>query len=99
MYQFSLNLNSLQQKFSLTSNYFETISVVVKRIDCILIRWFSNLPVFASKLVKVCFCMYVINNNISHVGGLSAYHKEAIPKWYSNLPVFASSQKDTTSNL
>ena len=34
MYQFSLNLNSLQQKFSLTSNYLETNSVVVKRVDC-----------------------------------------------------------------
>ena len=37
MYQFSLNLNSLQQKFSLTSNYLGTNSVVVKRVDCI---WF-----------------------------------------------------------
>ena len=34
MYQFSLNLNSLQQKFSLTSNYLGTNSVVVKRVDC-----------------------------------------------------------------
>ena len=34
MYQFSLNLNSLQQKFSLTSNYLGTNSVVVKKVDC-----------------------------------------------------------------
>ena len=33
MYQFNLNLNSLQQKFSLTSNYYGTNSVVVKRVD------------------------------------------------------------------
>ena len=32
MYQFSLNLNSLQQKFSLTSNYLVTNNVVVKRV-------------------------------------------------------------------
>ena len=30
---FSLNLNSLQQKFSLTSNYLGTNSVVVKKVD------------------------------------------------------------------
>ena len=35
MYQFSLNLNSLQQKISLMSNYLGTNSVVVKRVDCI----------------------------------------------------------------
>ena len=35
MYQFNLNLNSLQQKFSLTSNYLGTNSVVVKSVDCI----------------------------------------------------------------
>ena len=35
MYHFSLNLNSFQQKFSLTSNYLGTNSVVVKRVDCI----------------------------------------------------------------
>ena len=34
MYKFSLNLSSLQQKFSLTSNYLGTNSTVVKRIDC-----------------------------------------------------------------
>ena len=33
-YQFSLNLSSLQQKFSLTSNYLGTSSFVVKRVDC-----------------------------------------------------------------
>ena len=35
MYQFSLNLSSLQQKFSLTSNYLVTNTVVVKRVDFI----------------------------------------------------------------
>ena len=35
MYQFSLNVNSLQQEFSLTSKYLETNSVVVKTVDCI----------------------------------------------------------------
>ena len=34
MYQLSLNLNSLQQKFSLTLSYLGTNSVVVKRVDC-----------------------------------------------------------------
>ena len=34
MYQFSLNLSSLQQKFSLTSNYLGTNTVIVKRFDC-----------------------------------------------------------------
>ena len=34
MYQFSLNLSSLQLKFSLTSNYLGT-NTVVKRVDCI----------------------------------------------------------------
>ena len=38
MYLFSLNLNSLQQKFSLTSNYLGTNSVVVKRVDCIALK-------------------------------------------------------------
>ena len=33
MRQFSLNLNSLQHKFSLTSNYLGTNGVVVKRVD------------------------------------------------------------------
>ena len=33
---FSLNLSPLQQKFSRMSNYMGTISVVVKRLDCIL---------------------------------------------------------------
>ena len=33
-YQFSLKLSSLQQKFSLTSNYWGTNTVVVKRVDC-----------------------------------------------------------------
>ena len=37
MYQFSLKLNSLQQKFSLTSNYLGTNNVAVKRVDCIWI--------------------------------------------------------------
>ena len=36
MYQFSLDLNSLQNKFSLTFNYFETNRIVVKRVDCTL---------------------------------------------------------------
>ena len=36
MYQFSLDLNSLQYKFSLTFNYFETNRVVVKRVNCTL---------------------------------------------------------------
>ena len=42
MYQFSLNLNTLQQKFSFTSNYLGTNSVVVKRVDCISYtpKWF-----------------------------------------------------------
>ena len=35
MYQFSLNVNSLQQEFSLTSKYLGTNSVVVKTVDCI----------------------------------------------------------------
>ena len=35
MYQFSLNLNSLLQNFSLTSNYLGTYSVGVERVDCI----------------------------------------------------------------
>ena len=35
MYQFSLNLSSLQQKLGLTLNYLETNAVVVKRVDCI----------------------------------------------------------------
>ena len=35
MYQFSLNLNSLQKKFSLTSNYLGTKAVGVERVDCI----------------------------------------------------------------
>ena len=35
MYQFSLNLSSLQHKFGLTSNYLGTNAVVVKRVDCI----------------------------------------------------------------
>ena len=39
IYQFSLNLNSLQQEFSLTSNYLGTNSVVVKRVDFILFHW------------------------------------------------------------
>ena len=34
MYQFSFNLSLLQQKFSLTSNYLGTNTVVVKRVDC-----------------------------------------------------------------
>ena len=34
MYQFSLNLKLLRQKFSLTSNYLGINSVVVKRVDC-----------------------------------------------------------------
>ena len=34
MYQFSLHLSSLQQKFSLTSNYLGTNTVIVKRIHC-----------------------------------------------------------------
>ena len=41
MYQFSFNLNSLQQKFSLTSNYLRTNSVVVKIVDL------SELALFA----------------------------------------------------
>ena len=42
MYQFSLNLSSLQQKFSLTSIYLGTNTVVVKRVDCIpsMLRYF-----------------------------------------------------------
>ena len=36
MYQFILNLNSLQKKFSLTSNYLGPNPIVVKRIDCIV---------------------------------------------------------------
>ena len=32
MYQFSLNLNSLQKKFSLTSNYLGTKAVGVERV-------------------------------------------------------------------
>ena len=32
---FNLNLNSLQKKFSLTSNYLGTSSVIVKRVACI----------------------------------------------------------------
>ena len=35
MYQFSLKLNSLQQKFSLMSNYFWTNTVV----DCTMLNW------------------------------------------------------------
>ena len=38
MYQFSLNLSSLQQKFSLMSNYLGTNTVVVKSVDCIYIK-------------------------------------------------------------
>ena len=34
IYQFTLNLNSLQQAFSLTSYYFGTNTLVVKRVDC-----------------------------------------------------------------
>ena len=37
VYLFSLILNSLQQKFSLASNYLGTNSVAVKRVDCISI--------------------------------------------------------------
>ena len=33
--RFSLNLSSLQQKFSLTSNIWRTNTVVVKGVDCI----------------------------------------------------------------
>ena len=36
IYQFSLNLDLIQQKFSLTSNYLGTNSVHVKRVDCSL---------------------------------------------------------------
>ena len=36
MYQLSLNLNSLQQKFRLTSNYFGTNTVAVKKVVCTL---------------------------------------------------------------
>ena len=46
MYQFSLNLNSLQQKFSLISKYLGTNSVIVKRVDCIVISsgaWISSV--------------------------------------------------------
>ena len=40
---FSLNLGTLQQKFSLTSNNLGTNSVLVKRVDCIyLIRILQN---------------------------------------------------------
>ena len=39
MYQFSLNLSSLQQKFKLMSNYLGTNSAVVKRFDCIWINY------------------------------------------------------------
>ena len=35
MYQFSLNLYSLQQKFILMSNYLGAKTVIVKRVDCI----------------------------------------------------------------
>ena len=34
MYQFSLNSSSLQQKFSLTSDYLGTNIVVLKKVDC-----------------------------------------------------------------
>ena len=37
MYQFSLNLSSLQQKFSIMSNYLETNTIFVKWVDCIII--------------------------------------------------------------
>ena len=42
MYQFSLNLSSLQQKFSLKSNYMGTNTVVVKKVDCITYFELSN---------------------------------------------------------
>ena len=38
MYQLSLNLNSLHQKFSLTSNYLGSNTVVLKRDDCTYYR-------------------------------------------------------------
>ena len=43
MYQFSLKLNSLQQEFSLTSNYMGTNTVVVKRVGCNLKMFECNL--------------------------------------------------------
>ena len=44
MYQFSFNLSSLHQKFSLTSNYLGTNTVVLKRIDCIKKLIIYNRP-------------------------------------------------------
>ena len=42
MYQFSLNLSSLEQKFSLTSSYLGTNAIIVKRIDCTLFSVFKK---------------------------------------------------------
>ena len=43
MYQCSLNLSSLQQKFSFMSCYLGTNTFVAKRVDCILVPVGSNV--------------------------------------------------------
>ena len=56
MFQFSLNLNSLQQKFSLTSNYLGT-NILVKRVAC------NSLYISGYPLILVL----LLNNDFSAV--------------------------------
>ena len=54
MYQFSMNLSSLQQKIRLRSTYLGTNTIVVKRVDC-------TCTLSKKKTVlKINFCLAII---------------------------------------
>ena len=69
MYQFHLNLNLLQQKFSLTSKYLGTNSVVVKRVDCTIVQ--NNKDTGSYSFISVITELCNKYHSISHYKNLN----------------------------